>query len=354
MDLFQQLADDHGWCLPAWKMDMGDHLENVRARKKWLWVKVCFGLGTFALLFWLFDPKATLAMLATASIPHLFLALLSGVVVLMARSLRWLVIMRDMGFQARFWRIVEIYGISLWFNTFLPGSVGGDAYKVYGLIQDGSKPIQSFATVLMERLSGLGALVSIAIFSVMGFGHLMPIPSWMLLSLILMVAALVSGVLFSVRLIEPGARMLRQRFPRMCKRMTDERIRLLADVFQDLIRNKRLLLRAYILGVLLQLLVLVSYYVVSLALNERISILFFLVFFPLIEIVSLIPITVNGMGIRELMLAVFLQYAGVGPSYAIGFSILLRLILVVLALAGGLLLVVRPGTVGNRPENVFK
>lgn len=317
-------------------------------------MKVGFGLGTFALLFWLFDPKATLSMLAEVSVSRLLLALLSCVVVLMARSLRWLVIMRDMGFQARFWRIVEIYAISLWFNTFLPGSVGGDAYKVYGLVQDGSKPIQSFATVLMERLSGLGALISIAILSVIGFGRLMPIPSWMLLSLILMVAALVAGVLFSVRLIAPGARILRQRFPRICKRLTDERIRLLTDVFQDLIRNKRLLMRAYVLGLLLQLVVLVSYYVVSLALNERISILFFLIFFPLIEIVSLIPITVNGMGIRELMLAVFLQYAGVGPSYAIGFSVLLRLILVVLALAGGLLLVVRPGTVGKRPENSSK
>lgn len=335
-------------------MDMGDRLDTARSRKKWLWLKVGFGLGTFALLFWLFDPKATLAMMATANVSYLFLSLFSGVVVLMARSLRWLVIMRDMGFEARFWRIVEIYAISLWFNTFLPGSVGGDAYKVYGLIQDGSKPIQSFATVLMERLSGLGALISIAIVSVMGFGHLMPIPSWMLLCLLLMVAVLVVGVLFSVRLIEPGARMLRQGFPRICKRLTDERIRLLAEVFQDLVRNKRLLLRAYLLGVLLQVLVLVSYYIVSLALNERISILFFLIFFPLIEIISLIPITVNGMGIRELMLAVFLQYAGVGPSYAIGFSILLRLILVVLALAGGFLLVVRPATVGNRPENALK
>ncbi len=319
-----------------------------------MWLKLCFGLGTFALLFWLFDPKATLSMLAKASIPCLLLALLSCVVVLLARSLRWLMIIRDMGFQGRFWRIVEIYAISLWFNTFLPGSVGGDAYKVYGLIQDGSRPIQSFATVLMERLSGLGALISIAIFSVIGFGHLMPIPSWMLLSLILMVAALVVGVLFSVRLIEPGALLFRKRFPWISQRLTDERIRMLADVFHDLIRNKRLLLRAYVLGILLQLVVLVSYYVVSLALNERISILFFLIFFPLIEIVSLIPITVNGMGIRELMLAVFLQYAGVGPSYAMGFSILLRLILVVLALAGGLLLVVRPGTLGNRSENVPK
>jgi len=167
---------------------MHNDKKSVHTGKHRLLLKVVFGLGTFFLLFFLFDPQTILATLAGTRVTYLLWAFVCCLFVLLARAFRWMVILKDMGIHAMFWRIVEIYTISLWFNTFLPGSVGGDIYKVYGLVQDGSRTIQSLATVFIERFTGLMALITVAVLSVLFFSHMMPAPTWMLLSLIAIVA----------------------------------------------------------------------------------------------------------------------------------------------------------------------
>jgi uncharacterized protein (TIRG00374 family) len=309
--------------------------------------RICFGIGTFLLLILLFDPAEIARTLAGADPAYTGLAFLGCLIVMFARACRWRIILTDMGISARFWRITEIYFISNWFATFLPGSVGGDIYKVYGLTRDGSRALNSLATVFIERFTGLLALISVALVAIVLFGHMMPIPAWMLLALVSIVAGAVFLLLFATRYIRPIGRFLRNRVPIFRKYVTEEKLDLVVEIVADMIQRPGLFLRAFLLGIGMQLLVLVSYYFVALALNQHIPFLFFLVFFPLIEIISLIPVTINGMGIRELLLVFFLRYADAGSSFALSFSILLRLILVVFALFGGYLLIRSRST---RPE----
>ena len=75
--------------------------------------------------------------------------------------------------------------------------------------------------------------------------------------------------------------------------------------------------------------------------QKEIPFVFFLMFFPLIEVVTMVPISINGMGVRELLLVYFLKYANVEGAFAMSFAILVRLILVILALVGGAMLIVK-------------
>ncbi|MGD9972860.1 MAG: YbhN family protein [Desulfatirhabdiaceae bacterium] len=318
---------------------MPDHNPADTKKRRHLMFRVCFGLGTFVLLILLFDPKQIAETLAGANPLYTTLAFLMCMVVMLVRACRWQLILRDMNILTRFWRIAEIYLISNWFSTFLPGSVGGDIYKVYGLTRDGKQTLHSLATVFIERFTGLLALISVALVTVIFFSHMMPAPLWMMLALVSIIAGALFLLLFSTRFIQPVGLFLRNHAPLFRKWVSEEKIALTVTIFQDMLHQPRLFVRAYVLGIFMQFLVLASYYFVARALNQHIPFLFFLIFFPLIEIISLIPVSINGMGIRELLLVFFLRYAAVEPSFAISFSILLRLILVVYALFGGYLLI---------------
>lgn len=56
----------------------------------------------------------------------------------------------------------KLYYIGAFYNLFLPGSVGGDGYKVYLLHKRYDKPIKHIlSAVFLDRISGLAALVFI-------------------------------------------------------------------------------------------------------------------------------------------------------------------------------------------------
>jgi uncharacterized protein (TIRG00374 family) len=123
--------------------------------------------------------------------------------------------------------------------------------------------------------------------------------------------------------------------------LPEERARIIGAVFEEMRQKPVLFVEAFALGLCIQLLVLAAYYVLALAVTDDVPGIYFFTLFPLIEIMSLVPITVNGIGIKEGLLVFSLQYADVGPAFAMGLGILFRIVAILLALIGGLLLMIR-------------
>jgi len=307
-------------------------------------LRIGIGLTTFALLVFFFDPREVMATLRGTSIPLAALALAMTSVVVLLRAFRWREILRDVGIGVPFLRLVEIYVISCWFTTFLPGSVGGDAYKIYAVAKASAKRARPAVTVLIERATGLLALLAIAAVVALLFHHMLPVPTWALLLLIGLMAGGLATLIVSIRYWEGIWKGIARRFPLMHRLIPEERVANTAPFLRELTTRGRLFAKAFGFGLLLQFVVLATYYVVSLALGGQIPFVFFLVFFPLIEVVSMTPVTINGMGLKEALLVVFLRYAGVPPAFALSLSILYRLLLMVFAIAGGVLFVFRRNT----------
>ena len=97
-----------------------------------------------------------------------------------------------------------------------------------------------------------------------------------------------------------------------------------------------LYLRTFGISLILQMLVLGVYYVVAHSLDSRISLWQVLVFFPLIDLTAMIPITVNGLGLKEALLIYFMKQNGIAPSFSMSLAILCRLLETFFALLGGL------------------
>jgi glycosyltransferase 2 family protein len=304
-------------------------------------LRALFGCATFLLLFLVLHPRKIIAALAHAHLGFFCAGFALCLVGLAGRALRWMLIMRHMGLHVPYWRVLEVYTISYWFNTFMPGSMGGDLYKMYDVSRASAKKIRPAVTVLVERITGILTLLVVAVVALALFHDKVPVPPW-LLALILKGGAVVSVMVLIGMLRFEACWSLASRFLPFARRLLPpERARIIGAVFEEMRQKPVLFVEAFALGLCIQVLVLATYYVLALAITDTVPGIYFFTLFPLIEITSLVPITVNGIGIKEGLLVFSLRYAEVGPAFAMGLGILFRIVAILLAVIGGVLLVIR-------------
>ena len=87
-----------------------------------------------------------------------------GLVMNWISCLKWMVFLKERGTSVSLFRLLNLYFIGKFFNNFMPSMVGGDLMRTYllGRTQDEFQS-QSFASVFMERLTGLIALILLVI-----------------------------------------------------------------------------------------------------------------------------------------------------------------------------------------------
>jgi uncharacterized membrane protein YbhN (UPF0104 family) len=87
------------------------------------------------------------------------LAFVIGFIAVLSTFVRWYILVRAVDLPFRMADAMRLGFIGLFFNTFLPGSVGGDAIKAWFLIKEQSRRTVAVATVIMDRAIALWALV---------------------------------------------------------------------------------------------------------------------------------------------------------------------------------------------------
>jgi uncharacterized protein (TIRG00374 family) len=89
--------------------------------------------------------------------------LIAGSCILLATALqfyRWYLLVVGLDLPFTFRNAVRLGMVGFFYNTFLPGSVGGDAVKAYFLIRDQpNRKAAAFATIVADRMFGLFGLV---------------------------------------------------------------------------------------------------------------------------------------------------------------------------------------------------
>ncbi|MCE9531197.1 MAG: flippase-like domain-containing protein [Planctomycetes bacterium] len=93
------------------------------------------------------------------NIGPLLLALLISMVGLLITFLRWHLLVRAVGLTFSRYDAIRLGLVGYFFNTFLPGSLGGDVLKAYSLARGQTRRTVAVATVLIDRVIGLWALV---------------------------------------------------------------------------------------------------------------------------------------------------------------------------------------------------
>ena len=306
----------------------------VQASKNWWLVlaKLIFGSGLLIALMWRADFGAIVDRLRSVNLNFLLLVFLLPHLMIMVSTWKWQIFLRELRVDLPFGRLFRVYLIGTFFNNFLPTMVGGDVVRVYTLGREAKAMSAVAAATVMERLIGFTALISLLPLALFSRTVTERFPAiWYLIPVAAIGFAVTVWIALSsswLRLGEP-LRNIRYvgRIVRIHSRIHDS-VRLAA-------RSVSALSITFALSILFYLVAAATIWVAALSLGAEVSFAYLLATVPLLLLVSMLPISLNGLGITEGGIAVLLVLAGVSLTDAVGVGLLLRGRLLFTALLGG-------------------
>jgi uncharacterized protein (TIRG00374 family) len=263
-------------------------------------------------------------------------------------ALRWRLLARPLGFREPFGRFLSYYYIGMFFNLVLPTSVGGDVVRAWYLDGKSGRKIAAFISVLADRVHGVVMLLLIALVA-LAFRPA-ELPAWMTWA----VGAMTGGTLLGLGIVFilawlSGAQDRVQNTP--CAIPSTQYSVLgtrysapsgwglswrthLRNLQLAIMPSSRVFFCATLLSLVIQLANVLIVYLIGLALGGPIDGSYYLILVPTVTLLTLLPISLNGMGVREGSMAVLLAPLGIEPSMAVTLAFLWFAVFVVPSLGG--------------------
>jgi glycosyltransferase 2 family protein len=296
-------------------------------------------LISIALLVFIFrqvDEKAMLVILKNADKPLLFL---SAVVFFLAYPLcllRWEILLRAAKIYLPLKRVVISYAGGIFFNLFLPSTIGGDLVRSIDLASHTKKPKQVVATVLLDRLSGYIGLSIVAFLAVVLGGRIVEDPS------VIIAVSIIVGLLIVILLV-----LFNKRAYGKVNRFLDSpnagRVReAVTSLHQEIYlfgKDKKVIFNNLTVSILIQLTAPLAFLLLGLSLGVKINIVYYFVFLPVIGAITLLPISIGGLGLRDASMIYFFAKAGVGKDLAFAMSLLNFSFILIFGSLGGIIYV---------------
>jgi uncharacterized membrane protein YbhN (UPF0104 family) len=221
---------------------------------------------------------------------------------------RWLILVRAQDIPLTYTRGLQLVFSGLFISNFLPGMVGGDVVRIAGVVQDSDKRIAGAASVIVDRIVGV-------------FGMLFVLPfSIPLVSSLISTGVILGGQVSAER--SSVVEVLRDSFQRS-KRTLSMWLRQPIQLF--------LALAASWMGILSYL---ASIWVLVQGLDIQVSILDIAGVSALTYFLTIIPLSINGYGIREVAVVGLYAQAGATVEQATALALLSRALFLMASLPG--------------------
>lgn len=252
---------------------------------------------------------------------------------------QWSLILRAVGIAASGAEIARLYHIGLFFNNFLPANIGGDAWKILDLGARDGRRAGVLGATLLDRLIGLAALTLLACVAMAVAGVLdVPLPGICLV--LLPVGALLFAVLAALLSRRLGAMSIALAHRLGLERLAGPLARFTADLSR-VRRRVGWLNGIFALSLGIQALRLLTHLTAAWGLGIALTgaaALQLTVLIPLLALSLTLPISINGIGLRESVSASLLIWAGLAAPQAVAMELVSYLVQVAYSLVGGVML----------------
>jgi len=268
-------------------------------------------LGLVIYLIWR-NWTGFLDALGSLPVPLLLLLLTIALMSRFLVTLRWFILLRLTYPELCFFTVLKLSFVGLFSTNVLPSTIGGDVVKLGGAVQFGLESSDVTASLIVDRLVGLATMASflpIGIFSL--FQN-------QTLSKIMMGS--IAGEFFA----------------KIWQRTLDFLIRVKKALTLWLKQPKHLMIAAICsYGHMACTFAMVSLILSSL--GETVPFLRVGGLWVLVYFITLIPISINGLGLQEFSLSlVFTNYAGVSDANSLVLALLMRVLFMTASLPGAL------------------
>jgi hypothetical protein len=275
------------------------------------WVNI----GTVASRFAQIDPRWIALGLAVPLIQNFFIAA------------RWQTLIRACGAELSLRQLFRYSMVALFFNQTLPSSVGGDAMRVWLVGKETNWRIAAYS-VFIDRVIGVVALAIIVTACLPWTLTLVQNPIGRAALLLIGLGCIAAGGVF-VALAWERLSILQRWAP-------TRHLAAVARVALDILRSPRPLAWTFFNSIVIHFLTAASAWISAQAIGAEMPFLYALFLVLPVILISIVPVSVAGWGVREGAMAAAFGYAGLAPSDGLIVSLLYGLTYLAVGIVGGL------------------
>ena len=257
--------------------------------------------------------------------------------------LRWRILIRPLMQSPTLARLCGIYCIGMFFNLTFPTLIGGDIVKIYYTGKTSRSYAESFASMFLDRDIGMFAMMIIACCAVLLYPVSVPgVPITLILWSVFTLFVIGNIAIFTPRFQNlltrifhgnpPSAQSggLAERFGKIAAKIDT-----IAKAFRIIGGRPAALWMSLGISFANQILGCAAVWIAALSLNIRIPPFYFLVFVPVVTLISMIPVSLNGMGLREYSFMSLFGAIGVAGESCIALGLLYSFMVILSSLPGG-------------------
>jgi uncharacterized protein (TIRG00374 family) len=294
---------------------------------------------TVGLLWWVFHDPDKRAQMGEALQQANWGWLWVGVGVFFActvlATIRWKVLLNVQGINMGWVRTWQLFMIGMFFNLFMLGSTGGDVVKMFLTMREArNNKAAALLSVFMDRVIGMMALIIISL----GFLYFRydllshsPASSALLTTLLWLLAA---AVVIIVVMFVGSALGWVHYLPKWTP--LRGRIVEVSAACHMYAKGWRRTIWAFLVSFPLFAMFFITFYCAARAFTDKLGLVDVFSVLPIVAVITAIPISVSGIGLRESLFVSLLAPFGVGAAVATLISVTGFLINTVGSLAGGL------------------
>ncbi len=281
-------------------------------------------LVTAAILFAILrsiDAPRVWQTLAQARPPLLFAALSLQLASTLVAAYRWQLVMHNLGFGQTFAFYWRSYFKGQFFNQGLPTSIGGDALRVLDVAACGFRKRDALYAIMIDRVTGLGALLLLALFACAANPALLPEQLYRFVFLLMVagLAGLMAGYAagkYAWFKPHPRLAILQLLATRLYRALSAQRLKLLLS------------------SLLVPVLALLGFFATGRALGLPYGPLTYFAIVPLALVLSIVPVSIAGWGVREGALVGLFSLVGADKAAVLMMSLLYGVMLILVSLPG--------------------
>jgi uncharacterized protein (TIRG00374 family) len=241
------------------------------------------------------------------------------------------------------------YMVANFFNNFLPSTIGGDIVRMYDTWRSGASKAGAAATIFVERVL---VVLALALLAAVGI-FLLGVGDFLSSELQWLVGILIIGLLsIVVLLFYPPAW-----WTQLIQRFADSSVTPVSRVAEIVLRvsgefqgARKTLALALFLSFLVQGNVILEYYLIGVAIGIDLHPTIFVAIVPLALVMIMLPVSINGIGLREGVFTVLFGLFGVGVASALLFSWIFYALFVAHGILGGIVYIFRKDRLPPRAE----
>ncbi len=245
------------------------------------------------------------------------------------------------GNKVGIWEMLRLLTISIFFGTALPGGAGPDIIFAYNLSRSTPKKEDALSALIFTRMllsfTGIFIAFTISLFPGISQTHIGTLNVRILVFIL-------TAAFLGFYLVLSSEKILNLSEKLFSKYRWANLIYQTHFAISKYGKNRNILLMIIPTAMLASACKVIADYIIAISLGIDISLLYFFIFIPIVSIVTIIPVTIAGIGIRENAYVKLFSTVGLKNAESFSISILSFSISLLFCIAGAILYGVKGST----------